>query len=183
MRHPFQVIPMNTQPRAFIGFTLAALVLMILMNSIGATLKNVTAPNGIISFELAGSLEKAREIIASWDESARLHAAFSLGLDFLFLVVYSSAIGLGCLLASKALSRRHWPLVVFGVPLAWGLWLAALADAVEDIALTQILFGSSYQFLAPLARWSAILKFALIFAGLVYSFLGLVVSLAVRPAR
>lgn len=183
MRHPFQTIPASDERGVFIGLTLATIVLMIVMNAVGAPLKNETAPSGIISYELAGSMQKAQAIIASWDEVARLHAAFSLGLDFLFLVVYSSAIGLGCLLAGKALSRRKWPLVALSVPLAWGLWLAAFADAVENTALTLILFGNPLGWLAPLARWSAIIKFALIFAGLVYAFLGLVVSLVVKPAR
>jgi hypothetical protein len=183
MRHPFQAILLSNQRSVFIGLTVLTLLMMILMNVIGAPLKTESAPSGIVSYELAGSLQKAQEIIASWDESARLHAAFSLGLDFLFLVVYSSAIGLGCLLAGQSLSRRDWPLVGLSVPLAWGLWLAALADAVENVALTLILFGSPVEFLAPLARWSAIIKFALIFAGLVYAFLGLVVSWVVKPAR
>jgi hypothetical protein len=183
MRHPFQTIPASVERKVFIGLTLATIVLMIVMNAVGAPLKNETAPSGIISYELAGSMQKAQAIIASWDEVARLHAAFSLGLDFLFLVVYSSAIGLGCLLAGKALSRRKWPLVALSVPLAWGLWLAAFADAVENTALTLILFGNPLGWLAPLARWSAIIKFALIFAGLVYAFFGWVVSLVVKPAR
>lgn len=183
MRHPFQAIPASSERVVFIGLTVATLVLMVLMNAIGAPLKNETAPSGIISYELAGNFQNAQQIIASWDGSARLHAAFSLGLDFLFLVVYSSAIGLGCLLAGKALSRRKWPLVALSVPLAWGLWLAAFADAVENIALTLILFGNPAEWLAPLARWSAIIKFGLIFAGLVYAFMGLVVSLVVKPAR
>lgn len=183
MRHPFQAIPTSHERRVFIGLTVMTLVLMVLMNAVGAPLKNEAAPSGIISYELAGSMQNAQAIIASWDEPARLHASFSLGLDFLFLVVYSSAIGMGCLLAGKSLSRRNWPLVALGVPLAWGLWLAAFADAVENIALTLILFGNPAEWLAPLAWWSAIIKFALIFVGLVYALLGLVVSLVVKPAR
>ena len=183
MRHPFLAIPAGIQRSVFIVVTSATLVLMFLMNAIGAPLINESAPSGIISFELAGSMQRAQEIIASWDEPARLHAAFSLGLDFLFLVVYSSAIGMGCLLAGKALSRRNWPLVAFSVPLAWGLWLAAFADAVENTALILILFGNPAEFLAPLARWTAMFKFALIFAGLIYALMGLVVSLVVKPAR
>jgi hypothetical protein len=35
----------------------------------------------VVSLQLAGSVEKAQQIIASWDETARLMAAFGLGLD------------------------------------------------------------------------------------------------------
>jgi hypothetical protein len=183
MKHPLQMIPASNQRTVFIVLLAATLVLMVLMNAIGAPLITETAPSGIISYELAGSLQNAREIIASWDEPARIRAAFSLGLDFLFLAVYSTTIGLGCLLAGNVLSRRSWPLVALSVPLAWGQWLAALADALENTGLTLILFGSQTGYLALVTRWSAIIKFALIFAGLIYAFLGLVVSWVVKPGR
>jgi len=48
-------------------------------------------------FEFAGSLESAVKIIRSWDEAVRILAAFSIGLDFLFLILYSTTIGLACL--------------------------------------------------------------------------------------
>src|SRR5437899_2321809 len=82
------------------------------------------APLGIISFELAGDLATARQMIGSWDEPAREHALLGLGLDFLFLALYSTTIGLACVWAAGVFRTRRWPLAAVGLSLAWGQWLA-----------------------------------------------------------
>lgn len=48
------------------------------------------APWGIVSLELAWSSAGAGRILDSWDDNARLHAAFSLGFDYLFLCAYAA---------------------------------------------------------------------------------------------
>ena len=45
---------------------------------------------GIVDFEFAWSSERAARMRASWDENALLHAAFSLGFDYLFLCAYGA---------------------------------------------------------------------------------------------
>jgi hypothetical protein len=58
-------------------------------------LRTDAAPDGIVSFELAGTIGRAGEILASWGtlselgglsifQPARTDLAFSLGLDYLF---------------------------------------------------------------------------------------------------
>jgi hypothetical protein len=44
------------------------------------------APGGIISFELAKTPAKSTSIMNSWDSTQKLIAAFSLGLDYLFIL-------------------------------------------------------------------------------------------------
>lgn len=181
MRHPFQSIPVNQRAKVFWPLLVVTLFLMVLLNVEGKPMVTPAAPLGIVSYELAGSVPKAQQILASWDQQAQLSAAFSLGLDYVFMLVYSAAIGLACIWTADALHRRGWPLASFGAPLAWGMWLAAALDAIENVALVVILFGTLQTPWPEIARVCAIFKFGLIFLGLVYAFFGLGVSLVVRP--
>ncbi len=47
------------------------------------------------------NLPAAARILSSWDVGARLHAAFSLGLDYLFMLVYSCTLALSSLWAGR----------------------------------------------------------------------------------
>ena len=183
MRHPFQSIKASSRSRIFWFLLAAAVLLTVIMNWISQPLITPAAPYGIVSFELAGTAARSHLIIASWDKIARLYAAFGLGLDYLYMVVYSFTIGLGCILAAEALYRGKFPLGSFGALLAWGLWLAALLDALENIALAVQLLeqGSSPWPLVALVCASA--KFSLIFLGLVYAFYGLAMHAAARLTR
>ncbi len=121
------------------------------MNLVGEALITTAAPYGIISFELAGSVEKAQQIIDSWDQDARLYAAFSLGFDYLFMLLYSTTIALACLWGGRALQARDIPGYRIGIFLAWGLWLAAVLDGIENIALSLSLLNTPA---APVAAGS-----------------------------
>ena len=50
----------------------------------GAPLTTEDAPYGVVSLEIAGTVENAQDILDSWDTNAQIRAAFGLGLDFLF---------------------------------------------------------------------------------------------------
>lgn len=62
------------------------------------------APNGIVSFELAKELVRSRSIISTWNATARSAAGLSLGLDFIFLLIYISFIAV----VIEALNKRLW---------------------------------------------------------------------------
>lgn len=180
MKHPLEQIPKNLVKPLFWGLLILTLLLMVLMNLVGAPLVTAAAPYGIISYELAGNPENSLKILASWGEVARQKAAFSLGLDYLFMVVYSTTIGLGCILAGRALTERGVSLAKVGLPMAWGQWAAAGFDALENLGLALILFRWDAQLWAPLSRWCAILKFSLIFLGITYSLLGWFISIGLK---
>lgn len=175
VNHPCSSLPSRSRSRVFFPLLALTILMMVVMNQIALPLETDAAPYGIISFELAGDAAASRNIIASWDETARIHAAFSLGLDYLFLVVYSTTIGLACIWTVDVLESNSWRLAGIGITLAWGLWFAALLDGIENTGLIWILFGGSAQYWAFAARWCALVKFGLIFAGLTYAFLGLAV--------
>jgi hypothetical protein len=170
------------QRRIIFGFALvAALWITVFMNIIGEPLVTPEAPAGIVSFELAGTSSKAQIILNSWNTRAKLFAAFGLGFDYLYMLAYSTAISLGCLFASSEIRERNWPFGLFGAPLALGIWLAAVFDAVENLALAFILLGGASSDIFPaIARVCALVKFGLILLGMVYVVYGLAVTLSRR---
>jgi len=108
--------------------------------------------------------------IAHWDATEKLWAAFSLGLDFLYLVSYAAFFALGCVEIANRF--QYLPLAKLGIVLAWGQGVAAGFDSLENISLFAILLGSQNEILALVARVLATLKFALILAGLLYIGMG-----------
>jgi hypothetical protein len=179
-RHPFDFIPPGWWPRFFWPLLGLTLLLIVVFGVTGAPLTTEAAPYGVVSFELAGSVENMHRILNSWDTNTQLRAAFGLGLDYVFMPVYAFAIAFGCGIAFRALQRNRWPLAKYGNLLAWGVILAALLDVIENIALTKVIFGAVVSPWPEIARWCAIPKLGLIFIGIVYLVYGVVVTLVER---
>ena len=180
MRHPFQAISPDRIGKVLIPLILLTLTFMITLNWLSAPLSNPSTPNGIISFELAGEVDAARTILASWDAETQLIAALSLGLDYLFLVVYSTAIGMGCIWTTSAFSPNGALLMTTGVLLAWGQWFAALFDGFENAALLNMLLGDLQSPWPQVARIFAITKFTLIALSLIYVMIGALIKIVRR---
>jgi hypothetical protein len=183
MRHPFEAISPGRRGRYFWPLLALTLILSVVMSIVGRLLLTRSAPSGIVSYELAGDVSLAQQMITSWDATARAYAAFGLGLDFLYLVLYSTTIGLACVWVADISRARHWPLAGLGAPLAWGLWLAALCDAIENIGLTVMLLSVVGEPWPLIARWCAIVKFSLIVIGLIYVLGNVLAQTAVRLFR
>ncbi|MEE8390887.1 MAG: hypothetical protein V3S14_08865 [Anaerolineae bacterium] len=62
----------------------------------------------------------------------------------------------------------------FGLLLAWGQWLAALLDGVENTALWNILANGPSTPWPQVAWWCAAVKFTLVILGLIYAISGAV---------
>jgi len=144
-------------------------------------LRGGASPLGIVSLELARTPERARAIVSGWNELARVHAAFALGLDFLFLVSYATLFRLSCRRVSFALREQgstRW--AAAGALLGALQPIAAACDACENAGIFCALrdvFDPS----VVLAVWLlALAKFALSGIGVGYVVLGLVVLLFAR---
>ena len=172
MQHPFESVPIEKRRTTFVPLFILTLVVMIVMNGVGAALNTGAAPLGIISFELAGDVSTAQAILDSWDSQARIHAAFGLGFDFLFLLLYSTVIGYACAWVSSGLRDTMRSLALLGLLLAWGQWLAALLDGVENTALWIILTSGPSVPWPQVAWWCAAIKFIIVIFGLIYAMLG-----------
>jgi hypothetical protein len=157
-----------------------ALGMTLMFNLLGRPLNTEAAPSGIISFEFAGSLANAQAMLASWGEQGKLVAALGLGLDFLYPLVYATAISLACVWAAERARPSSPQVANVGTWLAWGAWLAALLDYIENVALIQLLLGSTNEFWPMLAFVCAAVKFALVIIGILYV---LVSWLVFRPNR
>ena len=172
MTHPLASLPHDKRVRVFLSLLIATLVLTFLFRFIG--------PNQptIVDFELAGSVPKAQAIIDAWSETDRIRAGFSLGIDYLYMPVYSTTIALACVLAALALKSNAWRSI--GLLLAWGLWAAAIFDAIENVALFTILLGNNVAPYPQIAQICATIKFGLILAGLAYVVVGVIAKVAAR---
>ncbi len=178
LTHPLAAIPSNKRARVFIPLLIATLVITLLFRFIGPAQPTVGGTPSIVDFELAGSVPKAQAIIDAWTANEHIQAGFSLGFDYLYMPVYSTTIALACVMAAGVLKRRTWH--GLGILLAWGLWVAAIADATENLALLTELFGSNVAPWPQVAQICATIKFALIVLGLLYVIGGVIGKVVAR---
>jgi hypothetical protein len=164
-RGPFAWAAQGHEGRLFAALTLALALLSIALSAIGRPLITAAAPAGIVSFELAGDAARAARILGSWAPVARERAMLSLGLDYLYLVVYPAWFSLACVLLAR---RSRGALGRIGALLAWAVLAAGLFDAVENAALIRMLDAGASQAAAQLARTCAAAKFALLLVAAAY---------------
>ena len=169
MSHPLAAIRPDKRARVFMPLLILTLVITVLFRLIGP------AQPTIVDFELAGSVPKAQAIIDVWNETDRVRAGFSLGFDYLYMPLYSTTIALACLMAAGVSKRRAWRTV--GLLLAWGLWIAAISDALENVALFTELLGNNVAPWPQIAQICATIKFGLILLGLMYVVAGVVLRI------
>ena len=172
VNHPFDQIPPGRVRTYFVpiaGLTLLVGLFLLLLDPGG---------KGIVGLEVAGSVDKAKEVMSVWEERDRIHAAFGTGLDYLFLLAYANAVALACVWGRRVF-RRPW-LVDLGGLLAWGAWLAGALDAVENIALLDMIRGPVESPSPQVAAACAFPKFVLIYAGVFYGVAAVLTRLARR---
>ena len=181
--NPFLRVRDSSQKATFWASAALTIATMTALLVLGAPLRTSEAPWGIVSFELAGHLANSEMILASWDPTAKVSAGANLGLDYLFIVAYTVAIGLGCVLVAGGLAHngRQWGHA--GIFLSWGTILAGALDSVENYALIRLLLGSKAEILPVVARFCAIPKFVLVFLALFYVIVGALAWLVLARGR
>lgn len=138
---------------AFVGYTAVMLRLERQMHRSGGP--------GIIAFELAGSAERAQRMMSAWGDDGRRAARRSLQLDFGYMATYGVLTALLIDLARRQLG--HPAAVCLGVV------PAVAGDAVEGVALLNVLAGNDIDANARRARRAAIFKFAVLDGALLYA--------------
>jgi hypothetical protein len=183
MRHPLEFLPLEVRKPMFFTFLFLTLLLFAVFNVLDQPLRTGAAPNGIVSFELAGDARTARLITDSWKQTSLLlsatgslnpdivnvpyaFAAFGLGLDYLFMPVYALALGFATLLAAQ---KHTSVLRSMAVAAGYGAFAAALFDALENYALFQMLLGAFDSDYPAIAAFCAIVKFGLLVFGILVS--------------
>jgi len=178
--HPFTWLPSQRHKMAFVVLLIMTIIAMAGLRVLDGYLKTGAAPHGIVSFEFAGNLSNTETMLASWGPQARIAAGLSLGLDYLFLIAYAGALGLGCVLTAN-FQFQHSPIGRgLGHALAWGQLGAALLDAIENYSLARVLLGAQTDLWPRVAYWCAGPKFGLVALGLVYIVIGLMILIRMK---
>ncbi|MGE0324528.1 MAG: hypothetical protein AB7K71_24610 [Polyangiaceae bacterium] len=181
MWYPFHNLDRKQRGQRFLLWALIHTAVMVTIGRANRRLITDEAPGHIVSLELAGTLQKARAIIASWDRSQQLFAVFGIGADYLYIFIY------GILLAAGA----AWGATVFkpgmlsrlGVFLSRAMIIAGAADAVENYAMLQLFWGQQSQGWVSLAYNCASLKFLIVIAAIVYCLLTTLAAFTWRRVR
>ncbi len=147
---------------------LASVALLLVLAMLDRRLQQTGGP-GIIPFEVAGDLPRARGILADWGAAGRDTARLSLGLDFAFLGAYGAFLALAATALRDMALRRGWRLLASSRGLVVALPVGAAAlDAVENIFLLMTVGEHGGETAPRLAAIFAIGKFALLGGTLAY---------------
>jgi hypothetical protein len=137
--------------------TLGALI------AIDLNLRNPVSPQGIVSFELCAYTGSCRAIVEAWGPVGQVWAALSLGLDYLFMLLYPATIFLALALVVVHVPERL-KMLTTGAALA--VWGAGAADALENYCLAQMLVNPAAGGYAWPAAIFATIKFIVLGATL-----------------
>lgn len=134
--------------------------------------------HGIVALELAGTGPRFTAVVQDWGMEGVAAARAQTRWDFLWIPAYATALWAALQLAARSATGR---LRRTGVRLATLVPVAAAADVVENVALLTALRGSFVHVLAPLATLAALVKFAILLAGLAV-IVGALVRVSARGA-
>ena len=165
---------------ALIASGIAALVIGAVLLLLDVRMMDAGGP-GIVGFELAGTEERAAEILADWGESGTDAAKASLWIDYGYIVVYATFLILAAVATRELAERRGWSrMAAFGVAVVPFAAAAAAFDAIEDVGLLLAVNGTGGDLAPRLGQVCAIAKFALLAVTIAYLLAGLVLRLRSR---
>ena len=137
----------------------------------------------ILDLELMRTSAEALEQVARLGPDGVDAAKTSIYLDFPLLVVYALALSAACaVLAARSADRGASTLASLGQRLVWAAPVAAVLDAIENVALLQVLGGSIDQPWPGIAFGFASGKFVLLAVVVVYLLVAMVVLFRRTPA-
>jgi hypothetical protein len=151
-----------------------------LMMFVDVPLQSEASPNGIVSFELAGTPHQALRMLLEWKSRDALgYARLSLIVDFVYLLIYALFFSSLALWVGARLGDEKW-----SVRSAWAVTLAAAFDILENgVLLYELNRFTSPSPYPQVAASFALTKFALIVASAAYGLGGAVVVVARRQRR
>ena len=115
----------------------------------------------IVQFEIAKTVNKANAIIQDWKNSGKYEQGVkSTTFAYLFIVLYTIAIALGCRFISACTGNDI--LVKGGRGFSWLIGIATICDIIENIAMSQTLRGNISQWNVTIAYNLARVKFSIV---------------------
>ena len=139
---------------------------------------------GIVGFEVAGTQDRAAEILADWGSNGIDAAKASLWIDYAYIAAYGTFLVLASAATRDLALERGWHRMA-----AWGVAVIPFAaagaafDAIEDVGLLLAVNQHGGALAPRLAQVCASLKFALVAVTVVYLLAGLALRLRDRRAR
>lgn len=124
-----------------------------------AQIQTRSAPLGIVSLQLCSFADSCQAILDEWGAPGRGFAMFSLGIDYLFMLLYGAGF-LAVLQATRRRLRPSWQAAATWMGRL--VWLAVACDAVENLLLLQLLQAPPALALAAAAGYLAAFKFLLL---------------------
>lgn len=132
--------------------------------------RNYLAPlssDEIVQFEIAKTADKAQAIIANWKLTGKYDAGVkSTYLAYVFMVLYTLAIALGCRFVSAC--TKNEILIKGGKGFAWLIVLATVCDLIENVALAHTIRGPIFQVNVTIAYNLARIKFSIVIVCLLF---------------
>jgi hypothetical protein len=171
-----------TRKTVLITSAIAALVIGGVLVALDARMMNSGGP-GIVGFELAGTEDRATEILTDWGEDGTDAAKASLWLDYAYIIAYGTFLILAAAATRDLARRRGWDHMASLGRAAMTLAATAAAfDAIENVGLLLAVNGHGGELAPRLAQICAILKFALLVVTIAYLLAGLALRFRRRPA-
>jgi MFS family permease len=162
-----------TRRRALIASAVAALAIGVVLLVLDVRMMDAGGP-GIVGFELAGSEDRAAEILADWGDEGTDAAKASLWIDFAYIVAYGTFLVLAAAATRDLAERRGRPrMASLGLAVMAFAAAAAAFDAIEDVGLLLAVNQHGGDLAPRLGQVCAILKFALLAATIAYLLAGL----------
>ncbi len=172
MRHPFENVRPERRAVAMIPVVVVTLALMVALIVAGAPLNTETTPLGMIDLELCWDAACAQRVLAAWGDHGLIVAAFTLGLDYAFLIAYGNAAAMAAIFAAPSSWMPAARLA------AWAAWSSMALDAIENTALWWVIDGDPGW--AIVAGIAAPPKFALVFGALLFALVAVVMRRRTR---
>lgn len=120
-----------------------------------------------MQFEVAKTVDRAQHIITEWKNTGKYEQGVkSTTLAYLFIILYTLSIGLGCRFLSACTGNEI--LAKGGRGFAWLIILATICDIIENIALSRTLTGHISKVNLLLAYNLARIKFSIVIVCLLF---------------
>ncbi len=115
----------------------------------------------IVQLEIAKTVSKAQFIVQDWKNTGKyVQGVKSTSLAYLFMALYTLAIGLGCRYISVCTGNEI--LIKGGRGFSWLILAATICDLIENIVLSRTLLGNISQMNVSLAYNLARIKFSIV---------------------
>jgi hypothetical protein len=185
LTHPLQRWPRSHRRLAFACVAVIAFLPLVLGPLLHPLHEDKPGGEDIVAFEVAGSVDRAQEILATWRAEDVIDAAKATQvLDLFYPFIYAAAFAGGCIAAAGAWRRLGRERIAqLGIAMAWVATAAAAFDYVENLGLDISLWGHPASPWPEISRVAALLKFGAIGLALAYGLSGIVAVAIGRTRR